>query len=198
MRRLLSRFSGLHPRRVRRSLHDVRDGLCGGVCAEEASLVLPNLYLLCVFAGMHLWRVRCALHHLRDGLCGGVCVEEASLVLRNLYLCVSSQGCIPGEFDVLCTTYEMVSAEVSALKKHRWCFLVVDEAHRLKNETSKLSVVLRALHVNITNKNANTPMYIYINMYDMHVHIYIYMTQTQERNVKALGHAARAPCKYSK
>jgi SNF2 family DNA or RNA helicase len=33
--------------------------------------------------------------------------------------------------------------EASALRKIEWCVLVVDEAHRMKNEKSKLATLLR-------------------------------------------------------
>lgn len=46
-------------------------------------------------------------------------------------------------WDVLLTTYEMCLAESSALKRFKWEYLVVDEAHRLKNENSRLSKILR-------------------------------------------------------
>jgi hypothetical protein len=38
----------------------------------------------------------------------------------------------------LITTYEIILAEVSFLSKFKWRFVVVDEAHRLKNPESKL------------------------------------------------------------
>lgn len=46
-------------------------------------------------------------------------------------------------WDVLLTTYEMILAEKSALKRYDWRYLVVDEAHRLKNENNKISTILR-------------------------------------------------------
>ena len=50
-----------------------------------------------------------------------------------------------GGFDVCVTTYETVAQEVSALRKIDFEMLVIDEAHRLKNESSKLSSLLRQL-----------------------------------------------------
>ena len=46
------------------------------------------------------------------------------------------------EFDVCVTTYEMCNME-TRLKKFQWSFMVVDEAHRIKNENTKLSETLR-------------------------------------------------------
>ena len=45
--------------------------------------------------------------------------------------------------DVTVTTYEMVIREKSALKKVKWKYLYIDEAHRIKNEHSLLSTVVR-------------------------------------------------------
>lgn len=50
---------------------------------------------------------------------------------------------MPGEWDVCVTSYEMVLREKSVLKKFNWRYLVIDEAHRIKNEKSKLSEVVR-------------------------------------------------------
>ena len=48
-------------------------------------------------------------------------------------------------FHVCVTTYETVAQEVGCLKKMSFEMLVIDEAHRLKNETSKLATLLRQL-----------------------------------------------------
>ncbi|GCC26554.1 hypothetical protein chiPu_0004971 [Chiloscyllium punctatum] len=44
---------------------------------------------------------------------------------------------MPGEWDVCITSYEMVIKEKSVFKKFNWRYLVIDEAHRIKNEKSK-------------------------------------------------------------
>eukprot|EP00049_Salpingoeca_infusionum_P010259 m.174152 g.174152 ORF g.174152 m.174152 type:complete len:102 (+) comp14590_c0_seq13:1067-1372(+) len=41
-------------------------------------------------------------------------------------------------FDVILTTYEMVSREKGVLSRFQFDFVVVDEAHRLKNEKSQV------------------------------------------------------------
>ena len=50
-------------------------------------------------------------------------------------------------FDCLICSYEMAIIEKGLLRKHAWRYLIVDEAHRLKNEASKLSVTLRTFTV---------------------------------------------------
>eukprot|EP01135_Chromosphaera_perkinsii_P012248 Nk52_evm19s2622 gene=Nk52_evmTU19s2622 len=47
------------------------------------------------------------------------------------------------KWDVCVTSYEMVIIEKAAFKKFTWMYIAIDEAHRLKNESSKLSMVLR-------------------------------------------------------
>ncbi|KYN98686.1 chromatin remodeling protein [Plasmodium gaboni] len=49
------------------------------------------------------------------------------------------------DFDVLLTTYEIVIKDKSALYDIDWFFLVIDEAHRIKNEKSVLSSSVRFL-----------------------------------------------------
>uniref|UniRef100_A0A4W3JES4 SNF2 related chromatin remodeling ATPase 1 n=1 Tax=Callorhinchus milii TaxID=7868 RepID=A0A4W3JES4_CALMI len=50
---------------------------------------------------------------------------------------------MPGDWDVCVTSYEMVIKEKSVFKKFNWRYLVIDEAHRIKNEKSKLSEIVR-------------------------------------------------------
>ena len=42
-------------------------------------------------------------------------------------------------WDVCITTYEVCSAEKTALTKMAWRYLIIDEAHRLKNEASQFA-----------------------------------------------------------
>lgn len=46
-------------------------------------------------------------------------------------------------FHVLLTTYEMMVAEGAELRKIEWEALVVDEAHRLRNSTSRCFTVCK-------------------------------------------------------
>ena len=45
----------------------------------------------------------------------------------------------PIKFHVLLTSYELVSLDSTVLQSIDWAVLVVDEAHRLKNNQSKVS-----------------------------------------------------------
>lgn len=49
-------------------------------------------------------------------------------------------------FDVCITSYEMVLREKSHLKKFAWEYIIIDEAHRIKNEESSLSQIIRVFH----------------------------------------------------
>lgn len=50
------------------------------------------------------------------------------------------------DFDVCITSYEVVLREKSHLKKFAWEYIIVDEAHRIKNEESSLSQIIRVFH----------------------------------------------------
>jgi hypothetical protein len=47
----------------------------------------------------------------------------------------------PGAFDVCVTSYEMVIKEKNHFKRYHWRYIIIDEAHRIKNENSRLSTV---------------------------------------------------------
>ena len=58
-------------------------------------------------------------------------VLKASLLTDRYHVCV--------------TTYETIAQETATFRKVSWCVLVVDEAHRLKNEASLLATKLRMI-----------------------------------------------------
>ena len=64
----------------------------------------------------------------------------------------------PGEFDVCVTTYEIVIKERTAFQKLNWRYLVMDEAHRLKNEETRLAQVVRELNVQFRLLITGTPL----------------------------------------
>jgi superfamily II DNA or RNA helicase len=63
--------------------------------------------------------------------CGVLCcAQEAQKAAMN-----------PTSFDVVITSYEMVIKEKNHFKKFHWRYIIIDEAHRIKNENSRLSLV---------------------------------------------------------
>jgi SWI/SNF-related matrix-associated actin-dependent regulator of chromatin subfamily A member 5 len=60
--------------------------------------------------------------------------ERAQLVADRL---------VNEQFDVCVTSYEMILREKSHLKKFAWEYIIVDEAHRIKNEESSLAQIIR-------------------------------------------------------
>lgn len=63
-----------------------------------------------------------------------------------------------GAFEVLLTSYEMANMEAGFLRKFKYEFVVVDEAHRLKNENSLLSKTLRSLDSKLRLLLTGTPL----------------------------------------
>jgi SWI/SNF-related matrix-associated actin-dependent regulator of chromatin subfamily A member 5 len=51
---------------------------------------------------------------------------------------------LPVDFEVLITTYELCLIEKSAIKKLSFEYIVIDEAHRIKNADSILAQIVRA------------------------------------------------------
>ena len=62
------------------------------------------------------------------------------------------------KFNVLVTTYEMIITDSKFLKTFKWKYLVVDEAHRLKNQDSKLITELRSYHYDHVLLMTGTPL----------------------------------------
>uniref|UniRef100_A0A914YR45 Uncharacterized protein n=1 Tax=Panagrolaimus superbus TaxID=310955 RepID=A0A914YR45_9BILA len=58
---------------------------------------------------------------------------------------IVSEQLAPGTYDVLVTSFEMVLRCMAFLKKITWKYTVIDEAHRIKNENSKLALCVRQL-----------------------------------------------------
>lgn len=63
--------------------------------------------------------------------------ERAELIKSKVLTC---------EFDVIIASYEIVIREKSTLKKFDWEYIIIDEAHRIKNEESLLSQIIRMFH----------------------------------------------------
>ena len=54
-----------------------------------------------------------------------------------------SDRLIDEKFDVCITSYEMILREKAHLKKFAWEYIIIDEAHRIKNEESSLAQIIR-------------------------------------------------------
>ncbi|XP_023332066.1 chromatin-remodeling complex ATPase chain Iswi [Eurytemora carolleeae] len=65
---------------------------------------------------------------------------------------------MPGGWDVVVTSYEMILREKSVFKKFNWKYMVIDEAHRIKNEESKLSSVIREIKTSNRLLLTGTPL----------------------------------------
>lgn len=61
-------------------------------------------------------------------------------------------------FDVIITSYEIVIREKSTFKKFDWQYIVIDEAHRIKNEQSMLSQIIRLFHLKHRLLITGTPL----------------------------------------
>ncbi|EGV63380.1 hypothetical protein PSN45_004339 [Yamadazyma tenuis] len=62
------------------------------------------------------------------------------------------------DFDVVISSYEIVIREKSALKRFKWEYIIIDEAHRIKNEESLLSQIIRMFHSNNRLLITGTPL----------------------------------------
>ena len=56
---------------------------------------------------------------------------------------IISDRILSGQFDVLITSFDVARIEISTLRKIRFGFFILDEAHRIKNDESILSSVVR-------------------------------------------------------
>ena len=61
-------------------------------------------------------------------------------------------------WDVVITTYEIVNMEKGPLTKIAWRYLIIDEAHRLKNEASQFSQTVRMLNTQSRLLLTGTPL----------------------------------------
>lgn len=61
-------------------------------------------------------------------------------------------------WDVVVTTYEVVNMEKGPLTKIAWRYLVIDEAHRIKNEASQFSQTIRLLNTQSRLLLTGTPL----------------------------------------
>ncbi|KAM0881759.1 hypothetical protein ACQ4PT_032744 [Festuca glaucescens] len=64
----------------------------------------------------------------------------------------------PGKFDVCVTSFEMAIKEKTALRRFSWRYIIIDEAHRIKNENSLLSKTMRLFSTNYRLLITGTPL----------------------------------------
>jgi TATA-binding protein-associated factor len=63
-----------------------------------------------------------------------------------------------GKYDVIITSYEIVRADVEALRRIPFLYCVLDEGHIIKNGKSKLSMAIKALQSNHRLILSGTPI----------------------------------------
>ncbi|KAJ8573847.1 hypothetical protein K7X08_010358 [Anisodus acutangulus] len=76
--------------------------------------------------------------------------EERTHIRENLL--------VAGKFDVCVTSFEMAIKEKSALRRFSWRYIIIDEAHRIKNENSLLSKTMRLYNTNYRLLITGTPL----------------------------------------
>ena len=89
------------------------------------------------------WSSFMAIRKSGYGLSSGHPKQHSNQSLFIFQVLLREKKLVAGKFEVAVTTYEMAIAEKSALKKFSWRYLIIDEAHRIKNEKSILSQVVR-------------------------------------------------------
>ncbi|XP_074292298.1 ISWI chromatin-remodeling complex ATPase CHR11-like [Silene latifolia] len=65
---------------------------------------------------------------------------------------------VAGKFDVCVTSFEMAIKEKTALRRFSWRYIIIDEAHRIKNENSLLSKTMRLYNTNFRLLITGTPL----------------------------------------
>ncbi|KAL1539085.1 ISWI chromatin-remodeling complex ATPase CHR11-like isoform X1 [Salvia divinorum] len=65
---------------------------------------------------------------------------------------------VAGKFDVCVTSFEMAIKEKTVLRKFSWRYIIIDEAHRIKNENSLLSKTMRLFNTNFRLLITGTPL----------------------------------------
>ncbi|KAL3692725.1 hypothetical protein R1sor_006376 [Riccia sorocarpa] len=65
---------------------------------------------------------------------------------------------VAGKFDICVTSFEMAIKERAALKKFSWRYIIIDEAHRIKNENSLLAKTMRLFSTNYRLLITGTPL----------------------------------------
>lgn len=82
--------------------------------------------------------------------------KEERLIFEKEHLPKDSAGKF--KWDVLVTSYEGILREKSKLGKIAWRYLIIDEAHRIKNENSSLSKAVRLMNTEHRLLITGTPL----------------------------------------
>lgn len=88
-----------------------------------------------------------ALHQINCTCFLAVAVQQgccAPQVIRNFEFYTGRSSGRLYKFEALITTFELVLKDAATLGRVKWNYLMVDEAHRLKNHESALYQVLVA------------------------------------------------------
>ncbi|XP_043542852.1 chromodomain-helicase-DNA-binding protein 3 isoform X2 [Chiloscyllium plagiosum] len=84
------------------------------------------------------------------------CFDDNAVKVSKRAVKIRSQAQV--KFHVLLTSYELVTIDQAALSSIKWACLVVDEAHRLKNNQSKFFRVLNAYKIDWKLLLTGTPL----------------------------------------
>jgi SWI/SNF-related matrix-associated actin-dependent regulator of chromatin subfamily A member 5 len=93
-----------------------------------------------------------SIHAIRMG---GAKEERKKILVEHLQPSAKSSTLT---FDVLVTSYEGVLKEKGAISKFDWKYLIIDEAHRIKNENSSLSQAVRTINTDFRLLITGTPL----------------------------------------
>jgi SWI/SNF-related matrix-associated actin-dependent regulator of chromatin subfamily A member 5 len=72
---------------------------------------------------------------------------------------------VAGKFDICVTSFEMAIKEKTALRRFSWRYIIIDEAHRIKNENSLLSKTMRLFSTNYRLLITGTPLQVFALSY---------------------------------
>jgi SWI/SNF-related matrix-associated actin-dependent regulator of chromatin subfamily A member 5 len=107
--------------------------------------------IICPKAVISNWKLEFKKWLPQVSLCNLICTKsEREDIVRDVIT--------PGKFDVCLTTFEGVRICMGPLKKWKWEYIIVDEAHKIKNEESIVSQRLRELDSHYRLLLTGTPL----------------------------------------
>ena len=71
---------------------------------------------------------------------------------------VCKEEMLPGKFEVCICSYESVLLESRYILKYKWKYVIIDEAHRIKNENSSLAIMVRRMKTDFKILITGTPL----------------------------------------